>query len=294
MSEAAAIVTRACPCCEASAVAFQRVMAGATILECTVCGSAFAAAVPDPDELRGIYDRLYSQGGAYQAHRNEVALVAKAKAAGRLPKLDWPRRLSLRRAKPNRGDTLLEVSCGTGLFLFAAHLKGWTVTGVELCKEAAELGAAVHLLPVFTGPVEAYPAPREKFTAIVAWEVMEHLPKPGRFLGGVLVMLKPGGILAGSVPNYARPRYRFGDDLGPARVPPVHLNFWTPPALRNTLARAGLRAIKIVAPRFCADLLRPVRSLDWKRIRRFPKVVLGLDTPTEMFFMARKTAGCSE
>jgi SAM-dependent methyltransferase len=294
MSETAAIVMRACPCCEASTVAFQRVMAGATILECTVCGSAFAAAVPDPDKLQGVYDRLYSEGGAYQAHRNEVPLIARAKAAGQLPKLDWPRRVFLRRVKPNPGDTLLEVGCGTGLFLFAAHLKGWTATGVELCREAAELGAAVHQLPVFTGPVEAYPAPREKFTAIVAWEVMEHLPEPGRFLAQVLGMLKPGGIFAGSVPNYARPRYRFGDDLGPASVPPVHLNFWTPPALRNTLARAGFWSIETVVPRFCTDLLRPLHALDWERIKRFAKVILGLDTPTEMFFMARKTAGGPE
>jgi hypothetical protein len=100
----------------------------------------------------------------------------------------------------------------------------------------------------------------------------------------VQLLLAAGGVFAGSVPNYARPRYRHGQDLGISSVPPVHLNFWTPSALVATLGTAGFSKIEIVVPR----ILRPFRPFNLTRVSRFIRVALGYDTPTAMFFVASK------
>ena len=98
--------------------------------------------------------------------------------------------------------------------------KGWSVLGVEVSREAAELGQAVHKLPVHIGVIAELKLPDEAFEIVTAWEVLEHIPEPRKFLRGILQVLKPGGIFAGSVPNYGRSRYRFGEHLGPLSCPP--------------------------------------------------------------------------
>jgi len=116
---------------------------------------------------------------------------------------------------------------------------------------------------------------------------MEHLPYPRTFLRNVRRALRVGGVFAGSVPNYARHRYRYGDDLGHASVPPVHLSFWTPEALSYVLRAAGFRHVHVVVPRLCTDLLRPFGALGWRKGWRFLQVALGRDVATEMAFLAR-------
>lgn len=258
------------------------------IFECLICGAAYARSVPAPDELRKTYELLYGENGVYHDHRNEVDTIRKALDGQKALKVGWERRRFFSQLCPQPGDALLDVGCGTGLFISAAKMQGWKVAGVELSRDAAELGATAHKLPVQVGPIEEVSFNTEQFAAVTAWEVVEHLPCPRAFLRKVMSLLLPGGVFAGSIPNYARPRYRYGENLGPASVPPVHLNFWTPESFERTLRTAGFSQVEIAVPRFCWDLLRPLRFRNRTGIMRFLKVTFGFDTPTTMFFLAKK------
>lgn len=280
-------IRRPCPSCESTAFDFQRLMAGYEICECKACGSAYAGCVPGNNELSQAYARLYATGGGYQGKREEVEIIRRARAHNKLLKIGWERKLFFSKLSPKPGARLLDIGCGTGLFIFSAQRRGWKPRGIELSREAAELGRAVHELPVHIGRVEDFES-EEQFEAITAWEVFEHIPQPRSFAQSVLHMLAPGGVFAGSVPNYSRPRYRHGQDLGVASVPPVHLNFWTPAALRHTLQAAGFKDVEVVVPRICTNLLGPFGIFRWSKLSRFLRILAGRDTPTEMFFRGTK------
>ena len=280
---------RLCPCCGDPRAELQREMSGTEIMECPGCGSAFSGQVPSAEDVSRIYDKLYRQNGVYQQERAEVVRITDALAKARTIKLGWEHKRFFGKCSPSPGDKLLDVGCGTGLFLLAASQAGWSVRGVEVSREAAELGRAVHHFPIHVGRFEDASLTHEDFAAVTAWEVLEHLPEPANFLSHVLRLLVPGSVFAGSVPNYARRRYRYGENLGPASIPPVHLNFWAPSALKYTLQHVGFCDVEVHFPRVSIDLLRPLRTC-WRpqKLIRFSKAILGLNILSSMFFIARR------
>ena len=254
---------------------------------CTVCGTAYSQVVPQPDEISRAYSMAYREQGLFQEHREEVSRMERDLALGRFVKVGWERKRFFKRCTPNSGDRLLDIGCGTGLFLLGASQMNWSVQGVEVSQEAAELGCAVHKLPVSVGRVEDLQLPQDHFAVVTAWEVFEHIAEPRDLLRMISELLQPGGMFVGSVPNYQR--YRHGAlELGPCSCPPIHLNHWTREALQYTLRHAGFIDVEVSYPHVSIDLLRPLGKPRLRKVIRFLKVALGIDVVTSMFFACRK------
>jgi len=279
---------RICPCCGTSKTEYRRRIGGWAVSQCEFCGSVFSQVVPSPQNISAIYNKLYSESGLFEQHRNEVSHIENYLASGRMIKVGWERKRFFRRCNPAHGSSLLDIGCGTGLFLVAASQMGWSVSGIEVSREAAELGQMVHNLPVRVGTIEEIELPDESFEVVTAWEVLEHIVEVHRFLRVILRILKPGGVFAGSVPNYGRPRYRSGDDLGPLSCPPIHVNFWNRDAFEFVLKHSGFANVEVSWPRCSLDLLKPLRQPSLRKVVRFAKTVIGVDVPTSMFFMCQK------
>ena len=106
------------------------------------------------------------------------------------------RRLISRYAVP--GAPILDAGCGTGLNL--RHLPPGS-TGIDINPRNVELVA--RRLPnhrVVRGDVEALPFEANAFGTVLCTEVIEHIPDPSAALGEFRRVLKPGGVLVGSVP----------------------------------------------------------------------------------------------
>jgi len=106
------------------------------------------------------------------------------------------RRLISRYAVP--GAPILDAGCGTGLNL--RHLPSGS-TGIDINPRNVELVA--RRLPnhrVVRGDVEALPFEANAFGTVLCTEVIEHIPDPSAALGEFRRVLKPGGVLVGSVP----------------------------------------------------------------------------------------------
>lgn len=277
---------RNCPSCKGSSVSFQREMGNERILECKDCSAAFSARVPMGAEVSAIYEKMYAAGSPYQSHRDEVSKIRSVEGTTRFLKVGWERRYFFSKVPPVKGQRLLDIGCGTGYFLTAAAQQGWDSSGIEPSSEAAALGSAVHKRTVHVGRIEEAALENSSLGAVTAWEVLEHIPEPLDFLRQIHGLLQPTGVFAGSVPNYARPRYRFGTDLGPSSVPPVHLNFWGPESLAALLRRAGFVEVHVVVPQLAWDVLRPVRRPSFRKLWRFLMIAIGRDLPTTMAFTA--------
>lgn len=140
---------------------------------------------------------------------------------------------------------ILDVGCATGGFLQAMQQRGWQVQGIEPVPHAAAY-ARQQLGPVVqTGFLEDAAYADQQFDVVTLWDVLEHVADPLATLQEVARILKPGGLLAFSVPNPAcLEASLFGAHwLGWER--PRHLHLIPPKLVPAYLERAGLQFQKI-------------------------------------------------
>ena len=170
-------------------------------------------------------------------------------------------------AAPGPNAKALELGCGTGQFLTALQNAGWTCQGVELVSaavdEACRSGLSVH-----EGTLESAALPTATLDAMFAWAVLEHLPDVRASLQEIHRILKPGGLLAFSVPNAGCWEPMIFRDRWYVWELPRHLHFFTPARLRRLLHDAGFEKVEIVHQRNLLNIVGSV-ALWWQRF--FPR-----------------------
>src|SRR2546426_8565641 len=83
-------------------------------------------------------------------------------------------RLTRATGKPGR---LLDVGCGTGLFVEAARRAGWEVRGTETSEDSIKYARQFTPAPIFHGELASL-ADDSTYDALSYWDVLEHLPDP--------------------------------------------------------------------------------------------------------------------
>src|SRR5882757_6748275 len=143
-----------------------------------------------------------------------------------------------------RGGKLLDIGCGTGNLLAAAREAGYDVTGIELDRNAARFAkerlGLQNILPLSISEF-AEQHKGERFDVVTFFEVLEHQAAPVEFLQKVKACVKPGGVIALSVPN--RERWLTGPDV--LDYPPNHFLRWNADALRKCLGSQGFEVLSM-------------------------------------------------
>jgi len=142
------------------------------------------------------------------------------------------------------GGELLDIGCGTGNFLAAARDRGYDVTGIELDRNAARFAKErLGLQRVFPLTISEFAEQhgRERFDVATFFEVLEHQAAPVEFLQKVKTCVRPGGMIALSVPN--RERWLTGPDV--LDYPPNHFLRWNATALSKFLSAQGFEVMSI-------------------------------------------------
>jgi 2-polyprenyl-3-methyl-5-hydroxy-6-metoxy-1,4-benzoquinol methylase len=123
-----------------------------------------------------------------------------------------------------------------------ARDRGWDVEGTELSRAAAR-AAADRGITVHVGPLDELSMAPGSFDAAVSLETVEHVPDPAAFLASVSRLLRPGGGLLLTTPNYeSLSRRLLGREW--LAVSPDHLCLFTPRALASRVAAAGFAGIE--------------------------------------------------
>ena len=163
---------------------------------------------------------------------------------------------------PRPGERILDCGCGVGFHLLLLKaLRGVAAQGIDadvrrlgkarLGAERPQVaGAALPRLPFRDGT----------FDKVLASEVLEHLPDDRAALAELLRVLKPGGILALSVPHSRYPFWwdpinRIWAALGgqPIRTGPLvgiwtgHERLYLPDELSGRVSEAGFRVERCVS-----------------------------------------------
>ena len=154
------------------------------------------------------------------------------------------------------GDRVLDMGCGAGRHAFALYRRGAHV--IALDRDEAELEdvagmfaamAAAGEVPVgatataLRGDAYALPFADASFDRVVAAEVLEHLPDDGRAMAELFRVVKPGGLVAVTVPRWGPELVCWALSSAYHEVPGGHVRIYRGDELRRRLATAGLDAV---------------------------------------------------
>lgn len=116
--------------------------------------------------------------------------------------------------------SVLDMAAGCGTFVFYGLKQGYDVWGIEperwkltfISRKAAELGYPRSFLSRFIGSLgEALPFPDRTFDVVTTYQTLEHVQDVGKCLREMLRVLRIGGHLHVSAPDYNssyEPHYR--------------------------------------------------------------------------------------
>ena len=114
----------------------------------------------------------------------------------------------------NTGDLVLDVGCGEGRHSIGLHVdKEVNAVGIDLSKE--DIKTAKSRINDFSisdqnksscvfgaGDIQSLPFKDNVYDAVICSEVLEHLESLDNAVSEIVRVLKPGGVLAVSVPRY--------------------------------------------------------------------------------------------
>jgi 2-polyprenyl-3-methyl-5-hydroxy-6-metoxy-1,4-benzoquinol methylase len=154
------------------------------------------------------------------------------------------------------GMRVLDMGCGGGRHAFALYRRGLDVTALDM--DAAELKdvAAMFTAMAEAGEVPegaaaravrgtAYDLPFEDgtFDRVIAAEVLEHLPQDERAMRELFRVLKPGGLIAVTVPRWGPELVCWALSSAYHEVEGGHVRIYRGSELRRRLERTGLQVV---------------------------------------------------
>ena len=166
------------------------------IANCLNCGLLQTAPVPDPEQLKELYETYYNFGGKKGTIYTKFRHIFFSSIAYRFwMAIDGD--ISFHSCK-GRGR-LLDIGCNEGRGLEIYKRNGFEPEGLELNEKAAQqarmAGFAVH-----SQSLEKF-QPEKTFDVVVLSNVLEHVLDPKKMLGNVHRVLRPDGHVWISCPN---------------------------------------------------------------------------------------------
>lgn len=251
-------VPEKCPLCQFSG-SFQlfEIINQHRIFQCPSCELQFAYPVKPMD-----YEKIYEENNGKDYHDLSALIVKplyesykKVEKDEEKERKKWkklPRfNVLLPILKVIPKGKLLDVGCSVGMFMLVAKELGFEVYGMEASKVASEIGRKYYNLKIAN--VLTFDELPEKFRGpykvITAFEVIEQVKEPLKFIKDIYDLLEEDGFLVLSCPPYFKFKnlslgYRkyewWGNDY-----PPHHINRFRPWTLFYGLKLAGFQEVVI-------------------------------------------------
>lgn len=205
---------------------------------CDTCGLIFLSPRPTRTTLNQYYPPTYAPyRPAIQDEKNGLMRWMRHRKIVQ-------RRMAVERHLSQRQGYLLDVGCSTGIFLDEMRSAGWQTHGIEISPGAADYARTRFHLEVETGDLLEIDLPTAHFAALTMWDVLEHTFDPCAVLAKSATLLKLGGVLVLTFPNWESidrklfGRYWVGYDA------PRHLHIFPDGVIRQMLEEAGFECVE--------------------------------------------------
>lgn len=211
-----------CILCKSENLVPQAAYQRSHLVKCKNCSLVFSLQIPTQKELGDIYTN-------YPRFHKLSPITIK-----RYNKL-------LDNFEPyKKTGNLLDLGCSNGLFLECAKKRGWNVYGTEFANESIEY-CAKNQIKVFKSdqlPQEFY---NLQFDVVTSFEVIEHLNTPNEELDLVVKVLRKGGLLYITTPNFNALSRRVLKEKWNVIDYPEHLSYYTPKTIHFLLKKYGFK-----------------------------------------------------
>lgn len=221
------VATRPCPVCGSSfAATAPTEYSAARLVVCRQCTARFSGDRPTEEELRSHYD-LYDRDQV-------VSELTLARYDALLETF----------ASHCRTGSLLDFGCGSGDFLLRARRLGWHPLGAEFDQSAIETCVRRGVEVVGVDALESAIAPGS-LDAVTMFEVIEHLPEPREHLALLKSLLRPGGLLYVTTPNFDSATRRLIGARWRVIEYPEHLTYFTATTLQRLCVDVGFESTSV-------------------------------------------------
>lgn len=151
------------------------------------------------------------------------------------------------------GDKAIDIGAGQGRHTFEMARRGVDITAFDMSE--SDMSDVAHMLAAMreedqipagaevtttVGDALALPYEDDSFDAVVASEILEHIPHDDQAIAELVRVLKPGGVAAISVPASFPEKicWAFSDEYH--EVEGGHVRIYAPGELAGKLEQAGL------------------------------------------------------
>ena len=187
---------------------------------------------------------LVTRGGAEEPPSYHDYLPEETRS---LPALTRQRYVELltRFERYRRTGLFYDVGCGGGFLVEVAAERGWQAQGLEVSSSAVEFGRD-RGLTLHCGTLEDVRPDEGVHDVVTMMEVIEHVREPVALLRRAGALLRPGGALYLTTPNWGSLTRRcVGSQWAP--IGRDHLLYLTPGHLRKALRSAGLEPVRVTS-----------------------------------------------
>ena len=213
------------------------------VVRCANCSLVYVNPRLDDQKYRDLYssDAYFMAGFDAEGKQHNCLDEAETKKRDLIYELDAIESLP--------GGRILDIGCGLGFLLEQLSSK-WIGYGCDYSQFAVDYCRRKGLGTIYHGDLYDLKLDDVCFDVVSARYVLEHLKDPGRFLGEISRILKPGGRLVVSIPNWGSLCAKLFGEFFRLNSPDEHIYWFTRATLINYLSKNGFQVETVVYPYF--------------------------------------------
>lgn len=141
-------------------------------------------------------------------------------------------------------NRILDVGAGNCLFLIEATKRGWQAYGTDFGQSAVDIGTQ-HGINMKQGKLSADWYPSNFFDVVTTFETIEHVNSPNTEIENIQKILRPGGLVYLTTPNFNSIERRTMKINYNAIEYPEHLSYYTPHSMNYLLRKHGFEKVSL-------------------------------------------------